>query len=123
MEEIWRQVTPPLRSEEIARVAVGPKKLKDQRFTPWEKILAQVIVNDAFGVDRMDYLLRDSLHAGVVYGKFDQYRLIDTLRILPESEDEGAEPVLGIEAGGLDSAVGLLLARYFIRDYSRGRSC
>jgi uncharacterized protein len=31
-------------------------------FTPWEAILAEVIVGDAFGADRMDYLLRDSLH-------------------------------------------------------------
>jgi HD superfamily phosphohydrolase len=62
----------------------------------------------------MDYLLRDSHHAGVVYGKFDQYRLIDTLRVLPETDDDGAEPTLGIEAGGLDSAAGLLLARYFM---------
>jgi len=114
MEEIWGQITPPLRSEEIAKLAVGPKKLKDRSFNSWERILAEIIVGDAFGVDRMDYLLRDSLHAGVVYGKFDQYRLIDTLRILPENEDKSAEPVLGIEAGGLDSAAGLLLARYFM---------
>jgi HD superfamily phosphohydrolase len=114
METIWRAVTPPLRSEQIAKLAVGPKKLKDATFDSWERILAEVIVGDSFGVDRMDYLLRDSLHAGVVYGKFDQYRLIDTLRILPENEDSAAEPVLGIEAGGLDSAAGLLLARYFM---------
>ena len=114
MEEIWRKVTPPLRSEDIAKLAVGPKKLKDQSFSSWERILAELIVGDAFGVDRMDYLLRDSLHAGVVYGKFDQYRLIDTLRILPENDDPSAEPVLGIEGGGLDSAAGLLLARYFM---------
>jgi uncharacterized protein len=114
MEEIWRKITPPLRSEEIAKLAVGPKKLKGASFSAWERILAEIIVGDSFGVDRMDYLLRDSLHAGVVYGKFDQYRLIDTLRILPENEDPSAEPVLGIEAGGLDSAAGMLLARYFM---------
>ena len=88
--------------------------MKDASFDSWDRILAEVIVGDSFGVDRMDYLLRDSLHVGVVYGKFDQYRLIDTLRILPENEDEDAEAVLGIEAGGLDSAAGLLLARYFM---------
>ena len=66
------------------------------------------------GVDRKDYLLRDSLHAGVVYGRIDQYRLIDTLRVLPESDQDGAEPRVGIEAGGLQSAEGLLLARYFM---------
>jgi hypothetical protein len=29
-------------------------------------------------VDRMDYLLRDSYHTGVAYGRFDHNRLIDT---------------------------------------------
>jgi len=114
MERIWSKVTPPLRSEDIAKLAVGPKELKHHDFSEWERILAEVIVGDSFGVDRMDYLLRDSLHAGVVYGKFDQYRLIDTLRILPETDEESAAPVLGIESGGLESAEGLLLARYFM---------
>jgi uncharacterized protein len=114
MENIWRKVTPPLRSEDIAKLAVGPKKFKGSTFDSWERILSEIIVGDFFGVDRMDYLLRDSLHAGVVYGKFDQYRLIDTLRILPETGCKSAEPVLGIESGGLDSAAGLILARYFM---------
>ncbi len=114
MQEIWRSSTIPLRAEDIAKLAVGPKELKDEQFTDWERILSEIIVGDSFGVDRMDYLLRDSLHAGVVYGKFDQYRLIDTLRILPESEEGSTAPVLGIESGGLESAEGLLLARYFM---------
>ena len=65
----------------------------------------------SFGVDRIDYLLRDAHHAGVAYGKFDHYRLIDTLRILVE---EGKAPALGVEQGGLQSAEALLLARYFM---------
>lgn len=114
MEEIWKNVTPPLRSEDVVKIAVGPKAYKGDTFDLWERILAEIIVGDSFGVDRMDYLLRDSLHAGVVYGHFDQYRLIDTLRILPESDEKGAEPVLGIESGGRQSAEALLLARYFM---------
>jgi HD superfamily phosphohydrolase len=74
-----------------------------------------VIVGDAFGVDRMDYLLRDSYHAGVAYGRFDHHRLVDTLRILPkEHEEQSQEPALGVEEGGLHSAEALLLARYFM---------
>jgi len=114
MKAILEKVTPPPRPGDVAKLAVGAEKLKGQRFDQWERILAEIIVGDSFGVDRMDYLLRDSLHAGVVYGKFDQYRLIDSLRILPESADEAAEPVLGIDFGGLQSAEALLLARYFM---------
>jgi HD superfamily phosphohydrolase len=117
MKKIWEQITPPLRAEDIAKLAVGPKKYKEKTFSNWEAILSEIIIGDAFGVDRMDYLLRDSHHAGVAYGKFDHFRLIDTLRILPSSTgDEGGstEPVLGVEEGGLHSAEALLLARYFM---------
>jgi len=118
--------------EHVAKIAVGPKKYTVDPFTEWEAILSEIITGNAFGVDRMDYLLRDSLHCGVAYGKFDHFRLIDTLRILPsvvggsQSSDEdtskGASslpglvsvPTLGIEEGGLHSAEALLLARYFM---------
>lgn len=118
MKSIWEKVTPPLRHEDIVKLAVGPEKASDLQFSDWEAILSEIIVGDAFGVDRMDYLLRDSHHAGVAYGKFDHYRLIDTLRILPtpptESNGSSEEPVLGIEEGGIQSAEALLLARYFM---------
>ncbi len=117
MRQIWDEVTPPLRVEDIVKLAVGPKKLKDVNLSDWEAILSEIIVGDAFGVDRIDYLLRDSHHAGVAYGKFDHFRLIDTLRILPRSsgdQDGSLEPLLGIEEGGIHSAEALLLARYFM---------
>lgn len=81
--------------------------------------MAEIIVGDAFGVDRMDYLLRDSLHTGVAYGKFDHFRLIDTMLILPppaqgDGKESSSEPYIGVEAGGLQSAESLLLARYFM---------
>lgn len=113
MEEIWNSMTPPLRSMDIAKVAVGVKYLPDEKFSDWQTILSEIIVGDAFGADRMDYLLRDSHHAGVAYGKFDHFRLLDTLRILPSPSDS-KEPSLGVERGGVQSAEALLLARYFM---------
>ncbi len=82
MHELWGSLTPPLRAEDIAKLAVGPRKLKTERFMDWEAILSEIVVGDAFGADRIDYLLRDSHHTGVAYGRFDHHRLIDTLRIL-----------------------------------------
>jgi hypothetical protein len=121
MRKIWTAITPPLTPEHIARLALGPKKLKSEPFTDWEALLSEIIVGDSFGVDRMDYLLRDSHHIGVAYGKFDHYRLIDTMRILPQPPEGGPkekekskETTLGIEQGGLQSAEALLLARYFM---------
>ena len=118
MKMIWESVTPPLRPGDIEKLAIGPKKAINLEFTDWETILTEIIVGDAFGVDRMDYLLRDSHHVGVVYGKFDHHRLIDTLRILPPAPSgengESQEPALGMEEGGIQSAEALMLARYFM---------
>ncbi|MFV1977044.1 MAG: HD domain-containing protein [Candidatus Scalindua sp.] len=118
MKTIWGKITPPFRPEDIVKLAIGPKKAKDLDFSPLETILAEIIVGDAFGIDRMDYLLRDSHHIGVAYGKFDHYRLIDTMRILhpaPSDQKETSnEPALGVEEGGIQSAEALMLARYFM---------
>lgn len=103
-------------AEDVVKLAVGPTKAPDLSFSSWERILAEIIVGDAFGVDRMDYLLRDSLHAGVAYGNFGHHRLIGTLKILPLSADDDSERELslGVELGGLRSAEALLMARYFM---------
>lgn len=118
MARIWQKITPPLRTDDIVKLALGKEDAPDLDFSDWEAILAEVIVGDAFGVDRMDYLLRDSHHSGVTYGRFDHHRLIDCLRILtpPPTEISGSsrEPVLGVEEGGLQSAEALMLARYFM---------
>jgi HD superfamily phosphohydrolase len=94
------------------RVALGASK-SGQELTPWEGVLAEMITGDFFGADRIDYLLRDSYHAGVAYGRFDHYRLIDSLRILPRQEGS-EELVLGATDGGLHAAEGMMLARYFM---------
>jgi HD superfamily phosphohydrolase len=125
MSEMWKRMTPPLRCLDIMKLALGPKKWAEYDkagalpagatpLSDWEAILGEVIVGNAFGVDRMDYLLRDSYHAGVAYGRFDHYRLIDTLRILPKEHEQSQEPALGVEEGGLHSAEALVLARYFM---------
>ncbi|MEW6249087.1 MAG: HD domain-containing protein [Planctomycetota bacterium] len=118
MAAIWKDVTPPLRPCDVVKLAVGPRKASDLTFTVWETILSEIITGDSFGVDRIDYLLRDSHHAGVAYGRFDHFRLIDELRILPPApaggSDPSSEPALGVEEGGLQSAEALLLARYFM---------
>jgi uncharacterized protein len=75
METIWNSMTPPLKSDHIVKLAVGPKKAAPLELNTWETILAEIIIGDAFGADRMDYLLRDSYHAGVTYGTFGRRRI------------------------------------------------
>ncbi len=118
LREKWHTMTPPLRPIDVAKVAVGQEKLSAMcpkvDFSTWELLLSEIVTGDALGVDRIDYLLRDSHYAGVQYGRIDHHRLIDTLRILPWStaDDESNAPVLGIEQGGIHIAEALLLARY-----------
>ncbi len=112
MQQLWSSMTPPLNADHIAKIAVGVEKWNGETFTEWEELMTEIVTGDPFGVDRIDYLLRDSLHAGVAYGRFDHRRVIDTLRIL--WDDERQKAVVGIEAGGLHAAEGLQLARYFM---------
>ena len=112
--EIWQSMKPPLDPLDVAKISVGPEKMPNVPFTNWEALLSEIIIGDALGVDRMDYLLRDSHHAGVAYGKFDHHRLVDTMRILPDANEESKEPTLGVEIGGIHSSEALLLARYFM---------
>jgi HD superfamily phosphohydrolase len=125
MEPVWDAMRPRPEPEDVVKLALGPKEAQGLTFNTWEAILAEMIVGDVFGADRMDYLLRDSLHTGVAYGRFDHNRLIQTMRILPPAPDlagseqaptgeEAARSTLGVVRGGLESAEGLLVARYFM---------
>ncbi len=114
-----------LRRLDVAKVAVGPREARDVRFSAWEKILSQIIVANAFGADRIDYLLRDPYHAGLRCPTFDGARLIAALRILPpprraaqDAAEQAArvaeEPSLGMLDSGLRPAELLVQARHFL---------
>ena len=71
------------------------------------------IITGQLDADRTDYLLRDSLHSGVDYGRFDWRRLIDCLRFVQTGE-AGTGTRIGLTQGGFHAAEGLVLARYFM---------
>ena len=71
------------------------------------------LISGQMDADRMDYLLRDSLHIGVEYGRYDWRRLVHTIEAMPNSEDENYRP-LGVKEGGWHAAESLILARYFM---------
>ena len=120
MRTIWETGRPQLVADDIAKLALGPREYlkggsptQSSNLTDRESFLSQIITGDTFGVDRMDYLLRDSHHLGVAYGRFDHERLIRMLRSI--SSDQTASPArIGIEEGGIHSAEGMLNARYFM---------
>ncbi|WP_354697173.1 hypothetical protein DSM112329_02803 [Paraconexibacter sp. AEG42_29] len=116
MKAVWTEMK--LYPDDIVAVAVGPATRATGDMA-WIEIVKEIITGDAFGADRMDYLLRDSYHAGVAYGRFDHLRLIESLRILLPAraggkDGQSAAPTLGITEGGIHAAEALLLARYFM---------
>ena len=114
LADLWPELTPPLTPEHIVKVAVGPKKARDLQFTSWEILLAEMITGDSFGSDRMDYLLRDAYHAGVAYGRYDHFRLIQCLALLPRADKDSDEPALGLLSGGVEASEGLMVAMHFM---------
>lgn len=69
------------------------------------------LLSSQLDVDRMEYLLRDSLCTGVTYGYFDVNWLIHSLRLVQEDDDWE----LAIDRRkGLHAAEGYVLARYYM---------
>jgi len=71
------------------------------------------ILSNQLDADRMDYLLRDSHHLGVNYGKYDLQRLSSNVCAYGATEQEGSSRVsLGVLKGGVHAAESLIVARY-----------
>jgi len=94
-----------LHAEDVATLMEGSGRAKQPIF--WRDL-----INGQLDADKMDYLRRDSYHAGVEYGKFDFNRILTTIRAI--RNEEGLPPRLGVSKGGLHAAEGLVLARYFM---------
>ncbi len=99
------------KADDVAALIEGSSKSARRVF--WRDI-----ITGQMDADRMDYLLRDSLHAGVDYGKYDWKRLLNTVVAVktPQTADEPLEQGLrlGVHEGGIHAAEALILARYFM---------
>lgn len=100
LRELGREVTP----DRVATVLAGGGSGVD-------RLLSQVISGE-LDVDKMDYLLRDSLFCGVRYGSYDLERLLDTM--LPVEDPAGGSWVIGVDEGGVHALEALVLARYYM---------
>jgi len=62
--------------------------------------------------DKMDYLLRDSYYCGVNYGKYDLNRLISSLSVYNNSNENIMQ--LAVKQGGVHAFEEFIIARYFM---------
>lgn len=90
------------RTAEMAAALVG----KD---TPASLRFLRELISGEIDADRTDYLLRDSLHCGVSYGRFDSHQLIESLALVM---GDGGVPEVALTEGGLQTYEALLLARF-----------
>ncbi len=91
--------------ERVARI------LSEERGT-YEVGFVRELISSVWDVDKMDYLLRDSLYCGVRYGLYDLDRIVDTITLYGGNRDGVLR--LGIEDGGIHAIEGFILARYFM---------
>lgn len=105
IEEHPLNVNYRFQAEDIAALIAGSAR-RSKHSVFWRDV-----IDGQMDADRMDYLLRDSYHAGVQYGKFDLHRLVSTIRAVSYGD---RAPRLGIAQGGVHAAEALVLARYFM---------
>ena len=72
-------------------------------------LLWKSLISGQLDADRADYLLRDSLHAGVSYGVYDKNRLV---RCMVLGKNDTDSTVVAVESGGWHIAESLVIARY-----------
>jgi HD superfamily phosphohydrolase len=83
------------KADDIAALLEGSSRAKQALF--WRDL-----IDGQMDADRMDYLLRDSYHIGVQYGRFDLHRMIQTITAVRFDSDGSLR--VGITYGGLHAA-------------------
>jgi HD superfamily phosphohydrolase len=107
MARIFLRFGDGITPEDVLRLLTG----EPEGGEPTERLLSQ-IVSGELDVDKMDYLLRDSLFCGVRYGNFDLDRLLETL--LPIADPKTGSLGVGLEEGGVHAVEALVMARYYM---------
>ena len=109
LEEIFSVHGEGLEPADVSRLLEGGASGPDA--DPSERLLSQIVASE-LDVDKMDYLLRDSLFCGVRYGSYDLDRLVDTVR--PIYDPERSIWGIGVAEAGVHALEALVMARYYM---------
>ena len=91
---------------EIVRTLKLPHKEEVLAALAGEGIAAKIIMDDNFGADRIDYLLRDVVYTGVRFGHLDYVHLIESLQMVDDQ--------IGVHITGVQAVESLWIARYMM---------
>lgn len=83
---------------------------------PVARFVEHCIVSGPLDADKIDYLQRDSYHAGVAYGVFDATRVVHTLKEIPGGFLDKRESYLGASIKGREAIIGMQLAHYYMHE-------
>ena len=105
-----------IRTDPELDTAIGNKKdtvlaiLSNDSSTNNESLpLLSDIATGKLDADKLDYLRRDSFHAGVAYGEFDLERILHTIRVT-----DGPRRQIAVAEKGIDAIENYRLARYLM---------
>ena len=99
-------------SEEVCSLIINPESVDNRldAFNGGRRVshfssrdFIHQIIHGPIDADQIDYLIRDAHYTGVIHGKVDIDRLIDTMRVYNDR--------IVIEKGGTAAAEGLMVAR------------
>lgn len=99
-----------IKADEVASLIDGITE--DPQILFWREV-----ISGQMDADRMDYLLRDSHHLGVQYGRYDLDRLVNTVYAVPVQHPSDSRPTalrLGVSEDGWHALESLILARYYM---------
>lgn len=99
-----------IRADDVAALVDG--ETDDPQLLFWREV-----ISGQMDADRMDYLLRDSHHLGVQYGRYDIDRLLNTVCAIPGTRQEQEKNLalrVGVQEGGWHALESLILARYYM---------
>lgn len=82
-EELGRYVieNDPAISEKIKELGADPREVAAIVGGVHSNVTLNMLMSSDLDADRLDYLMRDALHTGVVYGRIDVDRIVSTLTV------------------------------------------
>jgi HD superfamily phosphohydrolase len=109
IEEIHEEITTSLikNSSELRKV-LGSKLSNSVISILKDNNIKRDVVSGPLDSDKLDYILRDAYFAGVRYGNFDLYKILDSLIPIPT----GISGRLGIKEEGIHAVEQLILAKH-----------